>query len=112
MFDMGLMSHWYYMIGVRLEYLFRKSTPANSAYSGAFKTIWFTGDVGIGTEYPLFGKFNWFIEGHYNPDITNTRVASTLVRNRTFEARIGIIYRPRRRSIDDCNAPKYRGPAY
>jgi hypothetical protein len=34
------------------------------------------------------------------------------VRNRTFELRIGLIFRPAKGSIDDCNAPTYHGNYY
>lgn len=109
---MGFASNWYLMPGVRLEYMFRSSTPANSEFSGAFKKIWFSGDVGLGFEFPLVKKISWFMEYHWNPDIWNPKKNSTSFRNRTFEARLGLVYRPKKRSIDDCNAPKYRGPAY
>jgi len=109
---MGYASNWYYMIGVRLEYKFKSSTPANSTFSGAYPIIWASGDLGLGFEFPLIRKINWFTEYHWNPDIYNIKKMSTVYRNRTFEARIGLVYRPKKKSIDDCNAPKYRGPAY
>lgn len=109
---MGYASFWYWMPGVRLEYMFKSAVTANTTYSGAFKKIWFSGDVGVGFEFPFIKKINWFTEYHWNPDIWNPKKNSTAFRNRTFEGRIGLVYRPKQKSIDDCNAPKYRGPAY
>lgn len=109
---LGFAGNWYILAGVRLEYLFRKSVGANAMFNDKFRTFWFSGDIGAGTEFPLFKKINWFFEYHWNPDILNHKVESTVFRNRTLEARVGLVYRPRRRSIDDCNAPKYKGPAY
>lgn len=110
--SMGYAAHWYWMAGIRLEYMFRSSTPANAPYSSSWKKIWGSGDVGFGFEWPLYKKINWFNEYHWNQDIYNLKNGSTAFRNRTFEVRVGLVYRPKRRSIDDCNAPKYRGPAY
>lgn len=109
---LGFASSWYYMIGARLEYKFKSATPANSEFSGAYPIIWFSGDAALGFEFPLVKKISWFTELHYNPDVYNLKVHSTSYRNRTFELRVGLVYRPRKKSIDDCNAPKYRGPAY
>ncbi len=109
---LGYMSNCYYMLGVRAEYAFRSSTPVNAPYSGAKPKIWFSGDAGIGFEFPLYKKINWFNEYHWNNDIWNPKKGSTVMRNRTFEIRVGLVYRPKKRSIDDCNAPKYNGPAY
>jgi hypothetical protein len=110
--QLGYASNWYYMVGVRLEYKFRSSTPANATFSGATPLIWYSGDVGVGFEFPFIKNINWFNEYHWNPDVYNLKKVTTNYRNRTFEARIGLVYRPKRKSIDDCNAPKYRGPAY
>ncbi len=108
----GLPSNFYLMPGIRLEYLFRKSTAVFNPYSSSFKTIWFSGNVGLGYEFPLFKKIHAFVEYHWNPDILRTKRDNVYIRNRTYELRAGLIYRPRRRSIDDCNAPRYKGPAY
>jgi hypothetical protein len=109
---LGFASNWYILAGARIEYLFRRSVGANAQFNDAFRTLWFSGDIGAGTEFPLFKKINWFFEYHWNPDVLSHRVGSTSFRNRTFEARLGLVYRPKRRSIDDCNTPKYKGPAY
>lgn len=103
----------YWMPGVRLEYLFKRSAGAFPDVINAFPTIWFSGDIGIGYEFPLFKKYSAFAEYHWNPDIIpHTYNSNTKVRSRTFELRVGIVMRPRKRAIDDCNAPVYKGPAY
>jgi hypothetical protein len=105
-------SKYYILAGPKIEYLFKSSTPVFSSVSGAFPKFWFSGDVGLGYEFPLFKKWSAFVEYHYNPDLIKHRHNNIKVRNRTFELRVGIMYRPKRRSIDDCNAPRYKGPAY
>jgi hypothetical protein len=105
-------SHTYLMPGIRLEYLFNRSNTAFLPVSNDFPRFWFSGNVGLGYEFPLFKNFSGFGEFHWNPDILRHRHANTFVRNRTFEYRTGIMWRPRVRRIDDCNAPKYHGPNY
>lgn len=105
-------SHTYLMPGIRLEYLYKKSTPVFSSVSSNFPTFWFSGNIGVGYEFPLFKNFSGFAEYHWNPDILRHRHANTFVRNRTLEARFGVMWRPRVKRIDDCNAPKYHGPNY
>jgi len=110
--DFGYASQWYWMVGIRAEYNLISSSPMNSPYSTPGK-IWASGDLGVGFEFPFIRKINWFVEEHWNQDIYNLKKNSSVSRRlRCFETRIGLVYRPRRRSIDDCNAPKYRGPAY
>ena len=108
----GLSSHWYLMPGIRLEYLFQKSITAYAPYAGSFPTIFFSGNVGLGYEFPILKKISGFVEYHWNPDILSHHKDNVVYRNRTFELRVGLMYRPRKRSIDDCNAPRYNGPAY
>lgn len=108
----GLPSNFYLMPGVRLEYLFKQSTSVFTPYSSSFRKIWFSGNVGLGYEFPILRKISMFVEYHYNPDILATKKDNVFIRNRTFELRVGLMYRPRRKSIDDCNAPRYHGPAY
>lgn len=108
----GLSSHWYLLAGIRLEYLFSQSISAYGPYAGNFPKIFFSGDVGLGYEFPLFKNFYGFTEYHWNPDILSHKKDAVSYRNRTFEFRVGIMYRPRKRNIDDCNAPRYNGPAY
>jgi hypothetical protein len=106
-------NHWYWMAGVRLEYLFSKSVTAFTAFSGDFPTFWFSGDVALGYEFPLVKKYSIFVEYHFNPDVWyHTHNNNTRIMNRTLELRVGIVMRPKKKSIDDCNAPVYRGPAY
>ena len=108
----GYLSAWYLMPGIRLEYLLRSSVGSYAQYDGNFAKFWFSGNLGAGYEYGL--TKNWYLitEYHWNPDILSHRWGGISIRNRTFELRVGLMYRPRKRSIDDCNAPKYIGPAY
>jgi hypothetical protein len=108
----NLPSNYYLMLGVRLEYLFQTNASVFNGYSDQFRKIWFNPDAAIGYEFPLFRKISMFAEYHYNPDVIPLKVKNVSIRNRTFELRVGLIYRPRRRAIDDCNAPRYNGPAY
>jgi hypothetical protein len=105
-------AHWYIMPGIRIEYLFQQSTPVFPEYSGAFPKFWFSGDLGLGYEFPLVKRISAFVEGHWNPDVISHNHGNTKIRNRTFELRVGLVLRPRKRRIDDCNAPIYKGPGY
>jgi hypothetical protein len=111
-YPLGGNAHWYVMPGIRLEYLFKQVTPVFSDFAGAFPKFWFSGDLGLGYEFPIVRRFNGFIEGHWNPDVISHKQANTRIRSRTFELRAGIVIRPRKRRIDDCNAPRYRGPEF
>ncbi len=102
----------YWMAGVRVEYLFRKSAPVFAPYSSNLKSFWFSADLGLGWEIRLTERFYLFTEGHWNPDVIGQKQDYLKIRNRTVEARIGITYRPRKQKVDDCNAPVYKGPAY
>ena len=106
-------SQLYVMGGVRGEYLFRNASTVFVPVSADFPKFWFSGDLGVGYEVPIVKRFSAFIEGHWNPDIIkhDHRSSSVSVRSRTFELRIGIMMRPRKRNIDDCTAPVYKGPA-
>jgi hypothetical protein len=104
--------HWYLLPGVRVEYLYRSTTPVFASVSSAFPKFWFSGNLGIGYEKHLFRKISAFVEYHWNPDIIRHSHGNTTVRNRTFELRLGLVMRPKKRSVDDCNAPVYKGPAY
>lgn len=105
-------AHWYIMPGIRLEYKFKQSTPVFSDFAGTFPKFWFSGDIGLGYEFPLYKRFSAFTEGHWNPDIIPHKQANTSIRARTFELRAGIVIRPRKRRIDDCNAPRYKGAGF
>jgi hypothetical protein len=110
-FPLGF-AHWYVMPGVRLEYLFRSAPTVFVPVSGDFPRFWFSGDVGLGYEVPVVKRISAFVEGHWNPDVIRHSHGSVTVRNRTLELRIGLVLRPRKKNIDDCNAPIYKGPAY
>jgi hypothetical protein len=106
-------SHWYFMAGIRLEYLLTRSAYAYPDVIVAFPRLWFSGDLGLGYEFSVTERIGVFVETHWNPDIIPHKYGeNTRVRARTFEARVGLTYRPKKRRIDDCNAPVYRGPAY
>lgn len=109
----GDRGQWYTMVGIKIEYNLGRSTPIFTPISGTFPKLWWSGDAGIGYEFFTWKRFHPFVEFHYNPDLMYQppRAGST-VRSRTFELRIGIIYRPSKRSIDDCNAPTYHGNYY
>lgn len=106
-------AHWYFMAGVRVEYLFRSAAGTYGDVIASFPKFWFSGDLALGYEFPVTEKIGVFIEQHWNPDIIpHTFNGNTRVRARTFETRAGLVLRPRKRRIDDCNAPVYKGPAY
>lgn len=109
---LGYGAHWYVMPGIRLEYLLSSNGSSFPPISGSFPKFWFSGNIGVGYEYHLFKNISAFTELHWNPDIIRHKHDNTKVRNRTYELRIGLVYRKKKRSIDDCNAPRYNGPAY
>jgi hypothetical protein len=108
----GVDSHWYILAGVRIEYLYKSSTPVFSSVSSKFPPIWFSGDVALGYEFPVFKSIFGFVEYHFNPDIIRHTHDNVKVRSRTFELRVGLVKRKKKRNVDDCNAPKYNGPTY
>jgi hypothetical protein len=105
-------AHWYFMAGVRLEYLFKNSPTVFADAVASFPKFWFSGDLGLGYEFPLAKRLSAFTEYHWNPDIITHKYLTTNIRARTHELRVGLVLRPRKRRIDDCNAPVYKGPAY
>lgn len=104
-------AYWYIMPGIRLQYLFQKSVSVFAPVSN-LSTFWFSGDLALGYEYPIYKNYSLFSEYHWNPDILAYKSGNTSIRNRTLELRVGVVYRPRKRRIDDCNAPRYKGPTY
>ena len=111
--DLGFKFKTYAVIGARVEFTMASSTPAYSYVSSKAAKLTVSPDVGIGAEFHLRGPWNLFIEEHYNPDaiplFTNGHVTMW---NRTWETRLGIIYRFKSGigSVDlDCNAPRYHG---
>jgi hypothetical protein len=105
-------AHWYWMIGVRLEYRLITTAQVFRSVSANFPSFWFNPDLGIGYEYPFFRKYSLFAEYHLDPDVIGHRHDNTKVWNRTLELRVGIVMRPKKKRVDDCNAPVYRGPVY
>ena len=108
----GYGAHWYVMPGIRLEYLFQNAAPIFAPVSANFPKFWFSGDLGLGYEFPLFKQISAFVEFHWNPDLIKHIYNDVAVRSRTFELRAGLVYRKKRRGVDDCTAPRYNGPAY
>lgn len=106
-------SHWYWMPGIRLEYLFSQRISAFAPYSSSFRKLWFSGNIALGFERPLFKRWSWIFETHYFADIIREKpFDGVYIRKRTIEYRLGLIWRIRQRSIDDCNVPRYKGPTY
>ena len=102
----------YLMLGARLEYSMARSITAYAAVAGAVPVINLTPDAGVGYEFGTRGKWHLFTEIHYNPDAIKLVVAPVVFWQRMWELRIGIIYRPKRKALDDCNAPRYHGSSY
>jgi hypothetical protein len=111
--DLGFRFKTYAMVGVRAEYTLFRSTPAYSYIAGNATRLTVSPDVAIGAEFHLKGHWNLFVEEHYNPDILKLYNKDNVwLRNRTWETRVGIIYRFKAGigSVDlDCNAPRYHG---
>jgi hypothetical protein len=99
------------LIGARLEYMLGSSTPAYSNIAGNFKQLWISPDVGVGFEPYSFRKIKIFTELHYNPDVRRQyNDNNILASNRTWELRVGIMYRKKKMNDMDCNAPRYHDP--
>jgi hypothetical protein len=111
--DLGFKFKTYAMVGARIEYTVGSSTPAYSYISSHAAKLTVSPDVGVGAEFHLKGPWNLFVEEHYNPDVIPLySVGKITMANRTWETRIGIIYRFKSGigSVDlDCNAPRYHG---
>ncbi|HEX7413110.1 MAG TPA: hypothetical protein VF411_03610 [Bacteroidia bacterium] len=111
--DIGLRFKTYAMVGARIEYTLIKSTPAYSYVAGNAAKITVSPDAAVGAEFHLRGPWNLFAEEHYNPDILKLYNKNHVwLRNRTWETRVGIIYRFKSGigAVDlDCNAPRYHG---
>ena len=87
---------WYLMLGPRVEYNITQATKS-PAVTGAFGKLNFSWGPAIGFEKIVFSNFKPFIELHYNPDTPFYYAYSNApldIRNRAWELRIGIIYRP------------------
>ncbi len=101
----------YWMIGARIEYNLKRAVTIYPTVAGALPKISFSPDVAIGYEFVTYSKFKPFAELHYNPDLLPKRFGNIAYNNRTWELRIGIIYRPEK-SLDKCNAPRFHGSGY
>ena len=101
----------YIMIGARIEYNMMRAVTAYVPVSGAVPKLNITPDVALGYEFVTYSKFKPFVELHYNPDLIKLHVGDVAMWNRTLELRVGIIFRPKK-SLDDCNAPRFRGKNY
>jgi len=109
-------ANWYFMPGLRLEYLFQTSISVFTPFSADFPKFWFSGDLALGYEFKLIKNISAFVEYHWNPDIIahnhTNKSTITSIRNRTLETRFGLVFRKKKRKIDDCNSPIYKGPTY
>jgi hypothetical protein len=109
----GDRGQWYVMFGAKIEYKMSSATPIFPSISGTFPLLWVSGDVALGYEFFTWKRIHPIVEFHFNPDLMYQPPRGyTSVRSRTFELRVGLIYRPKKSSIDDCNAPKYHGNYY
>ena len=99
-----------FLLGARAEYMLSKSTPAYESVASNFKNLTFSPDIGIGFEPFTIGKLKYFTELHYNPDVLKQYDKNSITAtNRTWELRIGIMFRKKETVDIDCNAPVYRG---
>lgn len=101
----------YVMIGARIEYNLRRAITIYPTVVGALPKLHISPDVAIGYEFVTYSKFKPFVELHYNPDLINKKIDNIAFNNRTWELRVGIIYRPEKR-LDNCNAPRFHGSGY
>lgn len=103
----------YLMLGARLEYNLSRAITAYGSVAGLVPKITVTPDAGVGYEFNSRRRWHFFSEVHYNPDgIKLIAPGSVVFWQRMWELRIGLIYRPKRKAIDDCNAPRYHGSNY
>lgn len=97
----------YLLFGPRVEYKLTQKTQSPALATGAFQKFNFSVSAGIGFEKIVFSNFKPFIELHYNPDTPYYYAYNTDpldVRNRAWELRIGIIFRP---GSADCPSVVY-----
>jgi hypothetical protein len=102
----------YLMLGARLGYNFGRSITAYPLVTIPYPKLTLTPDVGVGYEFNSRRRWHFFTEFHYNPDAIKFVVPPVAYWQRMFELRIGLIYRPKGKAIDDCNAPRYHGSNY
>lgn len=87
---------FYLMLGPRVEYNLTQATNSPDI-TGSFGKLNFSWGPAIGFEKIVFSNFKPFIELHYNPDTPFYYAYESTpldIRNRAWELRIGIIYRP------------------
>ena len=102
----------YLMLGARLEYNLSRAITAYPTVAGLVPKINVTPDAGIGYEFNSWRRWHFFTEVHYNPDAIKMVTQNVVFWQRMWELRIGLIYRPKHKAIDDCNAPRYHGSNY
>ena len=86
----------YILLGPRVEYALTQATKS-PAITGAFNKFNFSWSIGAGYEKIVYSYFKPFIEFHFNPDTPFYYAYATSpldIRNRAWELRIGVIYRP------------------
>lgn len=96
----------YLLLGPRVEYTLTQATKS-PAITDAFRKFNFSWGAGIGYEKIVYSNFKPFIELHWNPDTPFYYAYKSKpldVRNRAWELRIGIIWRPR---TADCPGVVY-----
>ncbi len=86
----------YFMLGPRVEYTLSQKVGSPSIIA-PFGKLNFSWGPAIGFEKIVYGNFKPFVELHYNPDTPFYYAyenAPLDIRNRAWELRIGVIYRP------------------
>ena len=110
-FNEGYRGTPYLMLGGRIEYNLRRSVSIYPTVINPLPKINVSPDAAIGYEFVTYGRFKPFVEVHYNPDLINKQVDNIAFNNRTWELRVGIIFRPEK-SQENCNAPRFHGSGY
>lgn len=83
----------YFLIGPRVEYLFRVKPQVFPEIANDFNTLHFSASAGIGYEFVTYGNWKPLVEVHYNPDVTNAYKKDDLsIKHRAFELRVGLKY--------------------
>jgi hypothetical protein len=96
----------YLLMGPRVEYTLTQASHSPSI-TNHFKMFNFSWSAGVGFEKIVYSNLKPFIELHYNPDTFFYYAYETTplnIRNRTWELRIGFIFRMRN---DDCPSVIY-----
>lgn len=83
----------YFLIGPRVEYLFRTNAQILPEIANDFNTIHLSASAGIGYEFVTYGNWKPLVEAHYNPDVTNAYKKNDLsIKHQAFELRVGLKY--------------------